>query len=517
MARGRLWKACVIASLTIFQALIKVTFHSYEQINWETCTSSDACLVPANSKNATCGQGSISTYSVHATSSADVVKYVNFATKYNLRIVTKNTGHDYAGRSSGKGGFGLWTHGIKGISRNTTFVPAGSSIAPQDAVTIGAGVQWSDVYQFADDNNIIVVGGDSPNVGAAGGWIQGGGHSVLSQAYGLGVDNLLQATIVTANGVERTINEYQGAIRGGGPGTWGIITSITYKAHPGVPCAWVSISSRFSTVDDNYKLVQKYIEQAPVWADLGGGSFLNILPQSVTFLGVIPNATSVRAKQGLATIEPALPPGSNISYVDAPSFQSFFKATFDVSNEIVGINFALSSRLIPRTYFETDSAGLASALRKGQVFLGSSADVQTIQVLADTPAPKFQRNVTSTTPSWYNSLWHVIYTTAWPSNATVAQQQQLIKGIHDGAQVLRDYSPNSGAYISEADVYEPNHEASFWGTANAARLKTIKAKYDPKNFFQVWQGMDGMALRIRSTSAMLSSTPEMHPLLTSFA
>jgi Berberine and berberine like len=38
-------------------------------------------------------------------------------------------------------------------------------------------------------------------------------------------------------------------------------------------------------------------------------------------------------------------------------------------------------------------------------------------------------------------------------------------------------------------VYEPDHEESFWGTANAARLKEIKAKYDPNNVFQVWQGI----------------------------
>jgi FAD/FMN-containing dehydrogenase len=155
----------------------------------------------------------------------------------------------------------------------------------------------------------------------------------------------------------------------------------------------------------------------------------------------------------------------------------------------VGINFAASSRLIPRRHFETDAAGVAAAIRKGQTFLGSSAYTQPIQILVDTPAPRFQKNETSVTPAWYDSLWHVVYTTAWPNNATVAEQRQAISGVHQSAQVLREYAPDSGAYINEADVYEPNHEASFWGTANAAHLKEIKAKYDPKNVFQVWQGI----------------------------
>jgi FAD/FMN-containing dehydrogenase len=107
----------------------------------------------------------------------------------------------------------------------------------------------------------------------------------------------------------------------------------------------------------------------------------------------------------------------------------------------------------------------------------------------DTPAPRFQKNATSVTPAWYDSLWHVIYTTTWPNNATVAEQRQDISGVHQAGQMLRDYAPDGGAYINKADVYEPNHEATFWGTANAARLKEIKAKYDPENLFQVWQGI----------------------------
>jgi FAD/FMN-containing dehydrogenase len=98
---------------------------------------------------------------------------------------------------------------MKGISRDEKFIPTGCEAPPHDAVTIAAGEQWSAVYQFADVNKIIIIGGDSPNVGAAGGWVQGAGHSILSQAHGLGVDNVLQAKIVTADGVERTINECQ--------------------------------------------------------------------------------------------------------------------------------------------------------------------------------------------------------------------------------------------------------------------------------------------------------------------
>lgn len=46
-----------------------------------------------------------------------------------------------------------------------------------------------DVYKVADDHNVIVVGGAANSVGAAGGWVQGGGHSLLGGLYGVGVDS----------------------------------------------------------------------------------------------------------------------------------------------------------------------------------------------------------------------------------------------------------------------------------------------------------------------------------------
>lgn len=81
-------------------------------------------------------------------------------------------------------------------------------------------------------------------VGAAGGWLQGGGHSSLSPRYGLGVDNVLEIEIVTADGILRTVNEYNSpdlfwALRGGGGGTWGVITKATYKAYPSEQLAGV--------------------------------------------------------------------------------------------------------------------------------------------------------------------------------------------------------------------------------------------------------------------------------------
>ena len=75
----------------------------------------------------------------------------------------------------------------------------------------------------ADAHGVVVVSGAARTVGAAGGWILGGGHSAISPQYGLGVDNVLQFEVVTPDGQLRTANACQEkdlfwALRGGGAG-----------------------------------------------------------------------------------------------------------------------------------------------------------------------------------------------------------------------------------------------------------------------------------------------------------
>jgi FAD/FMN-containing dehydrogenase len=54
------------------------------------------------------------------------------------------------------------------------------------AITLGAGVQWHEAYDAVQARARALVGGLSGSVGAAGGWVQGGGHGALSPTYGLG-------------------------------------------------------------------------------------------------------------------------------------------------------------------------------------------------------------------------------------------------------------------------------------------------------------------------------------------
>lgn len=102
------------------------------------------------------------------------------------------------GRSSGRGAFSIWTHNMKGKEWHENFVPKGSPVGVGGipAVTLQAGEQWLDVYRSASEQGVIVVGGAARTVGAAGGYLIGGGHSPFAHFYGLAVDSKHASTVL---------------------------------------------------------------------------------------------------------------------------------------------------------------------------------------------------------------------------------------------------------------------------------------------------------------------------------
>ena len=73
---------------------------------------------------------------------------MNFARDFNLRLVVKSTGHDLQGRSSAPDSLLVWTHSMRDMQFHEEFVPAGGEEAAS-AVTLGAGLTWTDVYGAA--------------------------------------------------------------------------------------------------------------------------------------------------------------------------------------------------------------------------------------------------------------------------------------------------------------------------------------------------------------------------------
>ena len=101
---------------------------------------------------------------------------------------------------------------------------------------VGAGALLADVYTQLAAKNVSIGGGSCATVGVTG-LTLGGGQGVLSRAYGLTCDQLRSVDIVTADGKARTVDantdaDLFWALRGGGGGSFGAVTALTFNVKP---------------------------------------------------------------------------------------------------------------------------------------------------------------------------------------------------------------------------------------------------------------------------------------------
>src|SRR5690625_1935105 len=91
-----------------------------------------------------------SVFAIEAHSTSDIVNGVNFARKYNLRLVVKGGGHRYQGRSSSEDSLLIWTRKMNNCELHDDFILHNSDgkTKPEPAVSIGAGALWMDVYKL---------------------------------------------------------------------------------------------------------------------------------------------------------------------------------------------------------------------------------------------------------------------------------------------------------------------------------------------------------------------------------
>lgn len=172
--------------------------------NWEAWAERNESCYFGTSRNIPCGQGRVSLYSAVVEKPEHVQAAVRFASKHNLRLAIKNTGHCFLGRSTAPESLQISTYKMNSMEFVDDFYLTGGSKSLHNtslgsAVTLGAGVHLQDIYARAAKKGKLVIIGLSHTVGAAGGFIQGGGHSPLGPWKGAPTDHVLEFKLVTAD------------------------------------------------------------------------------------------------------------------------------------------------------------------------------------------------------------------------------------------------------------------------------------------------------------------------------
>ncbi|KAI8214680.1 FAD-linked oxidoreductase ZEB1 [Colletotrichum sp. SAR 10_77] len=438
-------------------------FHKADPVSvmWDNW-SNDTCLPDAAYL---CRADGYSAFVVNATTPEHVKFGVDFgvARENNVRLIVKSTGHDYLGRSFAPGSLSIWMHHMQDMQyHDAGFQLTGSDITIEgNAVTVGGGTELYNAQKALAEHGQAIVGGGCGTVGV-GGFTPGGGHSLLGPRYGMAADNVLQMEIVTPKGEIMTINEAQNtdlfwAMRGGGPGTFGVITSITFLTHPS-PAITHTFWAIRTEPDAPYlpALTAYVLSQMPALERAGMSMYctssrvlmenpfpVQSLPAQIAgMMGValLQDQSNSEAMQELwqpinATIAARWPEAMFV--LQTEQFASWFD-WFDKYRDArpVGYHLIFASRLLDEAALTEDVDALATA---------------------------------------------VVATAQFPAmNATA--KQEAIKLVDAAAEGLRRLAPDMGSYINEGSVYEKDWQQAYWG-ANYERLLSIKKTVDPDDVF----------------------------------
>ena len=155
----------------------------------------------------------------------DVVAVVRAAQELDLPLAVRGGGHSLPGFSTVDGGLVLDLSELTEVGLDVD----------RRVARVGGGARWADVDEVTHKNGLATTGGLVSSTGV-GGFTLGGGIGWLTRLLGLACDNLVAATLVTADGDVRRVDadsdaELLWALRGGG-GNFGVVTTFELQLHP---------------------------------------------------------------------------------------------------------------------------------------------------------------------------------------------------------------------------------------------------------------------------------------------
>ncbi|KAJ7865538.1 FAD-binding domain-containing protein, partial [Mycena leptocephala] len=477
----------------VFRGLIPGAMN---QVNWEQgydLKPPSMCLRNAT----TCGQGDVPIYSVEAETVADIQAAVKFSSTHNLRVAIKSSGHDYLGRSTAPNSLLIRTSKFQNVSFTDSFFIGSKDMG--SAVTIGPGVYSNTVYAQGKANGKVAVGGLSATVCPGGGYVQGAGHSALSPALGLAADNALEFHVVIASGELLQVNSISHpdlfyALRGGGPGTWGVIVSVSFRTFPTFNATSSLILLGVANATIAGSLATVHAQHIFDWDSVRASQYFWLVPNLTTpgsyvmaLNTFMPNTTTVQSMMLLAPLINASLALPGISLVSSKYTYSDINDALYQPDDRVGLNVVLGSRFIEPQTYRNSPATVGKVYKK---LLEDGADEILGNLVAGGQVAENAKISSAVHPGWRTARTHLLLTSSWQDSASLTEIRALRKYFQTNQlPILEEIAgSNAGSYLNEADVLEPNFQTTFFGE-NYAKLSAIKRKYDPQDLWIVGAGV----------------------------
>ncbi|HSS92622.1 MAG TPA: FAD-binding oxidoreductase [Candidatus Dormibacteraeota bacterium] len=404
----------------------------------------------------------------------DVMAAVNFARESHLPLAIRGGGHSVPGFGTCDDGVVIDLSRMRGVRVNPEKKTARAE----------GGATWGDFNAATNAFGLATTGGIISTTGVAG-LTLGGGIGYLARGFGLSLDNLKSADVVTADGrfVVASENENQDlfwAIRGGG-GNFGVVTSFEFRLHPVKDIYGGPMFFELKYAGDLLRFFREYIASAP--QAMGAFPAFQIAPP----LPFIPEnrhgdtfALMVACWSGpIAEGEKALKPFHDVAPVVAelvgpmpyPALNSAFDGLYPPD-----LQHYWKANFVKEL---TDDAIAAHVEHGAKV----PAMTSTMHIY---PINGAVHNVASddTAFAYRDANFATVIAGMWPDPA---QNKANIKWVRDYYDATAPLSEEGGYINFMAEDDQSRIKANYKGNYN--RLVQAKKKYDPDNLFQVNQNI----------------------------
>jgi FAD/FMN-containing dehydrogenase len=409
---------------------------------------------------------------------ADVRTAVSWGVAHGVPLRARSGGHSYAGYSTLSGGMVVDLRNLRGISVDTR----------NRTATIGAGSQLIDVYAALAARGATIPAGSCPSVGIAG-HAMGGGMGLAGRQFGLTADNLLSAQIVTADGWLRTASAQSNpdlywALRGGGGGNFGVVTSFTFRVRP-VPrtVAGFTVSWPWSEAADALAAWQAWGPHAPAaitsifHLTAGGGQ--NLVNVSGQYFG--PASDLSRLLAPLRAVGGALVSAGDFGYLQA---QSMWAGCSRISLTACHTQGTRPGGTLQRDSFQAKSDYVAKALpaaARGALVRAAESRLSSPghgAILFDSYGGAINQIKPAATAFVHRNVLFCIQYLSYDGGAgwltsTAAQMRPFVTG---------------GAYLNYTDPSLKGWQTAYYGS-NYPRLLRIRRGVDPHHYFNFPQSI----------------------------
>ncbi|HEX3752401.1 MAG TPA: FAD-binding oxidoreductase [Streptosporangiaceae bacterium] len=424
----------------------------------------------------------------------DVATCLAFVRQYDLPVAARCGGHSYAGWSS-----------TTGLIVDVTSMGSVQVDPAAGTVTAGAGTRLIDFYNGLAAQGRAVPGGSCPTVGLAG-LALGGGVGVVSRAYGLTSDNLVQLQVVTADGRIRTCDSTSDAdlfwaCRGGGGGNFGVATSFTFTTHPISGIVLFFLSWPWSQAARVIAAWQSWAPPGPdqLWSNLhlpagtGGTPSIEV---GGTYLGSVAEAATLLDQlYAAAGSQPSSHFLENTSYLHAMLVEAgcttLSVEACHLPGQTPGGQLSRQAQFTKSDIFTQplSSAGIGTLLSGTEKFLAAGgASGGSGGVAFDALGGAVNRVAPGATAYVHrDGLFQAQYTTDWPGSApasAIGRQQTWLRSFYGAAHRYA----SGQAYQNYIDPGLTDWRQAYYG-ANYSRLSQVKARYDPGHLFRFPQAI----------------------------